>query len=327
MPKNHLLDQYKRRYRYLRLSITDACNFQCQYCLPNGYEKTTKDKPLNLQEIQILVDTFAQLGTEKIRITGGEPTIRKDLVDIIALCNETKGIQHIGMTSNGYQLAPKLNSLISAGLSSLNISADSLDPKTFALITGRDKLDEIYRCIETALSLGLKTVKMNVVLMREYHQNDIAPFIKLLEKYPITIRFIELMQTGDNKSFYQQQHLSGLPILNQLESNGWQQIIRPAHAGPAIELSHKDFMGNVGFIMPYSKNFCSDCNRLRVSAQGNLHTCLFHKADAELRTLLTHENKAVLLNFIQEKVQHKWQGHQLDVGDTGSTIHLAMIGG
>lgn len=323
-----LQDQYQRRFSYLRLSITDACNFRCDYCLPDGYCNSNAPMPLSLAEITRLTQAFGQAGTKKIRVTGGEPTLRKDLPEIIQTCKAAPGIETVALTSNGYRITKQLKDYVDAGLDNLNLSADSLDPSTFALITGHDKLREVLAGLDLALELGIKKVKLNAVLLREYNGRDLDKFLAFVKDRPISLRFIELMQTGDNSEYYARQHIAGKSIEAQLHQQGWQQENKGPHDGPAIEFSHQDYAGRIGLIMPYSKNFCSSCNRLRVAANGQLHTCLFHPADADLRQFLqTDKDQDRLLDHLRHTVAGKWSGHQLEQNYSGDTKHLAMLGG
>lgn len=321
-----LSDKFGRRFSYLRLSVTEACNFRCNYCLPDGYCPSTKEAALSLQEIERVIAGMAQLGTRKVRITGGEPTLRKDLPEIIAACANTPQIEKVALTSNGYRLVHQLHSLKEAGLQRLNLSADSLDPTTFNTITGHDKLEQVLQALELSLELGLET-KLNVVLMREYNARELNNFVAFVKHRPVSLRLIELMRTNDNTAFYHNQHLSAQALHERLLSEGWQQQARGPHAGPAIELTHPDYAGSIGLIMPYSNNFCADCNRLRIAANGNLHLCLFNRADSNIRRFLQTQDQTGLIQHLQAIAQGKWQGHQLEQGYSGSTQQLAMLGG
>ncbi len=322
-----LVDSYQRRFNYLRLSITEACNFRCTYCLPNGYCPDGEETALSLEEIDHLTNSFASLGTEKIRITGGEPLLRKDLNDVIRCCKETEGIKTVAMTSNGYKLPKLLPELARSGLDCLNLSADSLRADSFKLITGHSKLKQVLDSVEIGLELGLRSVKLNAVLMRDNSFKELDSYLEYIRHRPVSLRLIELMRTNDNHEFYAQQHLSGKSIEQRLIQEGWSASPRLADAGPAIEYQHPDYAGRLGLIMPYSKNFCTSCNRLRVSASGNLHLCLFNHADANLRDLLNDGSADELRQLLIELVKGKWQGHQLIQNDSGSTKHLAMLGG
>lgn len=325
---NMLKDRFERRFTYLRLSITDVCNFRCNYCLPDGYcSGDAKPSPLSLTEIKKVVAAFAINGTKKIRITGGEPSLRKDLPEIIRACKQTTGIETVALTSNGYRVTHCLPLWKDAGLDHLNLSADSLDPQQFKLITGHDKVGEVLAGIEQALALKLAKVKLNVVLMREHNSNELTQFLEYVRNRPISLRFIELMQTGDNHAFFKAQHVSGSGIKATLEEQGWLQVLREPHSGPAIEYTHNDYTGNIGLIMPYSKDFCSSCNRLRVSSEGNLHLCLFADGYRSLRPYLKNDSVEQLASRLREWVMDKKETHLLEDGNSGSTRHLAMIGG
>ncbi|MCF2948996.1 GTP 3',8-cyclase MoaA [Paraglaciecola aquimarina] len=321
-----LEDKFGRRFHYLRLSITDVCNFKCDYCLPDGYTCDSDRDFLSLREIQTLVKGFAALGTSKVRVTGGEPSLRKDLPAIIATCANTQGIEHVAMTTNGYKLESDIQKWVDAGLDSLNISIDSLDPRMFQSITGHDKLTSILTGIDKALALGVK-VKVNAVLLKQYNSSELNQFLNWVKKTPISFRLIELMQTGDNQAFFKKNHVSGLPIKAQLLEQGWSQLIRDKAAGPAQEFYHPDFAGRIGLIMPYSKDFCNTCNRLRVSATGKLHLCLFADQGLDIRPALQQEDSQVLETQLHGLLGDKEATHWLQDGYTGGTKHLAMLGG
>jgi cyclic pyranopterin phosphate synthase len=321
-----LEDKFGRRFHYLRLSITDVCNFSCTYCLPDGYACDTDRDFLSLSEISTLVNSFAKLGTSKIRLTGGEPSLRKDLPAIIQQCASTKGIEHVAMTSNGYKLDKCVEEWMDAGLNSINISIDSLDPRMFASITGHDKLESILSGIDKALSLGLK-VKVNAVLMRQYNEAEFSGFLNWLKTKPVSLRLIELMQTGDNVRFFNDNHVSGEPLKQRLLQQGWGQIIRDKAAGPAQEFYHPDFAGSIGLIMPYSKDFCATCNRLRIAATGKLHLCLFADQGLDIRPFLQSNDEVGLQRELVNLLGNKEATHWLQDGYTGATKHLAMLGG
>jgi cyclic pyranopterin phosphate synthase len=270
-----LTDNFGRRFSYLRLSITDVCNFSCNYCLPDGYQCDQPRDFLSLLEIKRLTKSFAELGTEKIRITGGEPALRKDLPEVIRICKETPGIKTVAITSNGFKLPEHLPQWLDAGIDAINISIDSLDPRQFHAITGHDKLKTILTGIDMALADGRASVKVNTVLMRDHSGREIQSYLDWLKDTPITLRFIELMQTGDNQEFFDAQHVQGSRIKQNLILDGWLPVIQNKSAGPAQEFYHPDYKGKVGLIMPYSKDFCNSCNRLRMSSSGKLHLCLF----------------------------------------------------
>lgn len=321
-----LEDKFGRRFHYLRMSITDVCNFRCNYCLPDGYKADGERSFLTVKELAIAAKAFASLGTSKIRITGGEPSLRKDLTEIIELCANTDGIEQVAMTTNGFRLERDVDRWHQAGLKTLNVSIDSFDPRMFASITGHNKLDTILRGIDRALELGIK-VKINAVLLRQFNGNDMSRFLKWIKATPVTLRFIELMQTGDNATFFKQNHVLGEPIKRDLIAQGWGQVIRDKAAGPAQEFQHSDYQGRIGLIMPYSKDFCASCNRLRISAMGKLHLCLFADMGIDLRPHMNEAEHYALRDALVAQLGNKEATHYLQEGYTGATTHLAMLGG
>ncbi len=322
-----LSDGFGRRFEYLRLSITDLCNFRCNYCLPDGVDCSEKKSYLTRQEIATLVSAFAQLGTKKVRITGGEPALRKDLAEVISICSNTPGIQQVALTTNGFNLHNKIASWYDAGLTQLNVSLDSLDPRLFNAITGHDKLEKVMLGIERAAQLGLKQVKLNAVLLNTFNYHQFDDYLQWLKNKPVTARFIELMETGDNKAFFKQNHVSGEAIKHRLINQGWTQIIRDKLAGPAQEFYHPDYAGRVGLIMPYSKDFCQSCNRLRVSSTGQLHLCLFADQGIDLRPALRQGNVSEVCDVIVAAMSNKAVSHELQNHFTGATKQLAGLGG
>ena len=269
-----LVDRFQRQYTYLRLSITDVCNFRCTYCLPDGYQPPAhKQTFLTLPEIQRVANAFASLGTEKIRITGGEPTLRKDFLEIAHTIAQTQGIRKVALTTNGYRMEKDVSFWREAGITDINVSVDSLDPRQFQLITGENKLQSILTGINKAFAVGYKKVKVNAVLMKQYTLPELDKFLTWIKYQPIQMRFIELMETGEMDDFFKTQHLSGQSILQRLLQEGWTLQPKSLSDGPAKVLSHPDYLGEIGLIMPYEKSFCASCNRLRVSATGKLHLC------------------------------------------------------
>ncbi|MFN3712261.1 MAG: GTP 3',8-cyclase MoaA [Alcanivoracaceae bacterium] len=324
-----LQDRYGRRFRYLRLSVTDVCNFRCTYCLPSGYQAPAgvADPFLSAAEVAVIAAAFARLGTSKVRLTGGEPSLRADLPELIRRCKDTAGIRTVALTSNGYRLPRQIDDWHRAGLDALNISIDSLDRDEFTRITGHDRLPHILAGIDRAVALGLSSIKVNAVLLREGQAARMHDFLDWLRETPVTLRFIELMQTGDNAVFFRHQHLRAEEMLLQLKALGWQESVRSHDAGPARELWHADYAGRIGFIMPYSKDFCASCNRLRVSAQGRLHLCLFANEGQDIRDWCQRGDVEGLMAHLQHLVGDKRESHLLQQQQTGATRHFAMIGG
>ncbi|WP_226093660.1 GTP 3',8-cyclase MoaA [Dickeya oryzae] len=327
---SQLTDAFARKFYYLRLSITDVCNFRCTYCLPDGYQPNgaTPHRFLSLNEIRRVGRAFAELGTEKVRLTGGEPSLRRDFVDIIAAIRENPAIRTLAVTTNGYRLARDVASWRDAGLTALNVSVDSLDARAFHAITGQDKFRQVMDGIDAAFANGFQRVKVNTVLMRDVNDNSLHTFLEWIRTRPIQLRFIELMETGEGGEMFRRHHVSGQVIRERLLQQGWQQQVRSRSDGPAQVFSHPDYQGEVGLIMPYEKDFCQSCNRLRVSAIGNLHLCLFGEQGIPLRDLLMDDEQLDALKLrISGGLGSKRESHFLHDGNSGITPNLSFIGG
>lgn len=324
-----LIDRYGRRFPYLRLSVIEACNFRCSYCLPKGYQaRPDLPRHLGVDEIHRLLTGFARLGMRKVRLTGGEPSLRRDLTDIIGVAAAVPGVEKIALTTNGVLLPQRIDDWRAAGLSHLNVSVDALDRARFAEITGHDRLPHVLDGIDRALALGLSAVKLNAVLLRGLNDDQLPAFLDYLRDRPISLRFIELMQTGDNLEYFRRHHYRAEALEDALQTEGWSLLPRAADAGPAREYAHPDYRGRIGIIAPYSRDFCAGCNRLRVTSSGDLRLCLFGNVGIPLRPLLQDDDQADELQAaLISQLGLKALGHGLHEGQTGLTPHLASIGG
>ncbi|WP_330926123.1 GTP 3',8-cyclase MoaA [Candidatus Sororendozoicomonas aggregata] len=323
-----LKDTLGRTFPYLRLSVTDLCNFRCNYCLPDGCLEHNHKAALKLVEIKRLIHAFSQLGVEKIRITGGEPTLRHDFTDIVQTIKAAPGIHTVAMTTNGYKMDQCISAWLKAGIDAVNVSVDSLNPGAFSLITGHNRLQEILAGIKAGFELGLPVIKVNTVLMKGLNDGELSRFLAWIKDQPITLRLIELMETGDNHDFFNRHHVSGSTIRSQLIDLGWVRIARSRDAGPAQEYRHSDYQGRIGLITPYARDFCDDCNRLRVTSLGKLQLCLFGDQGIDLRDLLQHDHQQdALIERITSSLRLKKDSHFLDQGITGNTANLAQLGG
>ncbi len=323
-----IADGFGRTFPYLRLSVTDICNFSCSYCLPDGYKKTGCEGFMDQSEIVRLVRAFATLGTWKIRLTGGEPTVRKDFVDIAAAVNDIPGVRKLAFTTNGYKLPQRAQEYYDAGLRAINISVDSLRSEQFKHITGHDRLHEVLDGVQASLEAGFESVKLNTVLLKGLNDTELDHFIDFVKDKPVSLRFIELMRTRDNQDYFKEHHLPGTAVTEKLLERGWSARPRAEGAGPAVEFEHSDSTGTIGLIAPYSKDFCKTCNRLRVSAKGALHLCLFGEGGYSLRDYLQSDDQ---IKELQEKIvslmNFKRSAHFLHEGNSGVREHLASIGG
>lgn len=321
-------DRFGRRFPYLRLSVTDVCNFKCTYCLPDGYKKDGAELFLTVPEIVRLVRAFAEMGTWKIRLTGGEPTVRGDFCGIARAVADVPGIRRLAFTTNGYKLPQRARSYYEAGLRAINVSIDSLDPRKFHEITGHDRLAEVVEGVQAALEAGFEAVKVNTVLLKGMNDGELDGFLEFVEGRPVSLRFIELMQTGDNLAYFRRHHVAATIVREKLAARGWVLQARDEGAGPAVEYAHPAYQGRIGIIAPYAKDFCVTCNRLRISARGQLHLCLFGTGGHDLRPLLQRDAQLEeLKETIMNLMRFKRSAHFLHDGDTGVRRHLASVGG
>ena len=323
-----LRDSFGRRFAYLRISVTDACNFRCTYCLPDGYKKMHSAALLSLSEIKNLVEGFAEIGTRKVRLTGGEPTLRRDLFEIAATVSAVEGIEQVALSTNGHNLKDNAGRFQQNGISRINISIDTLDRERFSKITGVDRLPQIMAGIDECLSLGYKSVKVNAVLMRATGSDQIDAFQNWIKDRPVAVRFIELMRTSENGALFDRQHVSSEILIRRLRADGWESLERGAIDGPAIEWSHPDFKGKIGIIAPYAKDFCASCNRLRISSRAGLRLCLFGEGEHSLRHLIQDSSqRPEMQEFVRSLLFKKEISHYLPDGRVGDNRSFSMIGG
>ena len=281
-------------------------------------------------EISRLVSGLSELGVRKIRLTGGEPTVRKDFFDILKNMKQNSNIPKVTMTTNGYQLNKIAKQLDDVGLDGINISIDSLNRETFKNLTGHDRLPEILEGIKTLQKLDFKNIKVNAVLLKGINdsEKDFEAFASFVENNKIDFRFIELMETGDNSDFFKKNHVPAKIFKDYLEKNKWVYQTHGKDAGPSINYINPEFKGKFGLIAPYSKDFCKTCNRLRVTARGDLRLCLFGNTGTSIRHLLQSDNqREELVDLIISQLRLKKESHHLELGETGITTNLSSTGG
>ena len=327
-----LKDSFGRTFPYIRLSITDVCNFKCGYCLPNGYQinKSDNRKFLHLDEIKRLSKVFSKLGVQKIRLTGGEPTVRKDFFDIIKILKYEAEIKKVVITTNGYHLDDKAKKLVDSGLNGINISIDSLDRNTFKTITGHDRLPEILRGIQNLQDLGFDNIKVNAVLLNNINssEKDFDTWANFIKKNKVDFRYIELMQTGDNLDYFKKYHISSKTFKEYLDKNNWIYQTFGKDAGPSLNYINPEYKGKFGIIAPYSRDFCKTCNRLRITSRGDLRLCLFGNTGINIRHLLQRDDQIEeLQDLILGQMKFKKESHYLELGKTGLTKNLSTTGG
>ena len=327
-----LRDSFGRTFPYIRLSITDVCNFKCGYCLPNGYQidKSDNRKFLQLEEIKRLAKVFSKLGVCKIRLTGGEPTVRKDFFDIIKILKNEAGIKKVVITTNGYHLDKKAKMFVDSGLNGINISIDSLDRNTFKKVTGHDRLPEILKGIKNLQDLYFENIKINAVLLNGINSSDkdFETWAEFIKANKIDFRYIELMQTGDNLDYFKKYHISSKIFKEYLNKHNWIFQTLGKDAGPSLNFINPEYKGKFGIIAPYSKDFCRSCNRLRITSRGDLRLCLFGNTGISIRHLLQKDDQIdELQDLIMGQMKFKKETHYLELGETGLTKNLSTTGG
>lgn len=323
-----LTDAFGRNHDYLRISVTDRCNLRCVYCMgEEGIETLTHGDILSYEDILKVVSAGAELGISKIRITGGEPLIRKGVLGLVEEIAAIPGITDLAMTTNGILLDRYAPGLKKAGLKRVNISLDSLKPDLYRKITRCGELDQALKGIEAALAYGLEPVKLNVVLMKGINDCEALDFIRLTLEKPLHIRFIEYMPIGSHDSYYRDHYLplsfieetakdAGLPL---------SPLPLPGGAGPAESYSIEGGRGTIGLIHPISKHFCSTCNRLRLTAEGNLKACLYWQDEKAVQPVIN--DKKALQTLIREVLNSKPAEHQMGAdGVCGSVEPGSMRG-
>ena len=327
-----LRDSFGRSFPYIRLSITDVCNFKCGYCLPSGYQvdKSDNRKFLHLDEIKRLAKVFSRLNVCKIRLTGGEPTVRKDFFDIIKTLKNEAGIKKVVITTNGYHLDEKAKKLVESGLNGINISIDSLNRNTFKSVTGHDRLPEILKGINILQDLHFGNIKINAVLLNGINasEKDFESWGEFIKKNKVDFRYIELMQTGDNLDYFRKYHVSSKIFKEYLNKNNWIYQTLGKDAGPSLNYINPEYKGRFGIIAPYSKDFCRSCNRLRITSRGDLRLCLFGNTGISIRHLLQKDDQIEeLQDLIMGQMKFKKESHYLELGETGLTKNLSTTGG
>ena len=309
--RKNLTDTFGRFHDYLRISLTERCNLRCVYCMPEkGIDLTDNSKLLKTDEILRLVNIFSQAGVNKIRLTGGEPTVNKDVIDICKGIKSNDNIKTLAITTNGIVLSKMLPKLQDAGLDALNISLDTLIPAKFELTTRRKGHNLVMKAITTAIELGYDPVKVNCVVMRNHNEDEIVDFVHLTKDKPINIRFIEYMPFDDNK--WNSKKLVSFIEMKDIIHENFEPMVRCNDPKTETAKNYKipGHVGSVSFITSMTDNFCAGCNRTRLLADGNFKVCLFDNREVSLRDALRaglSDND--ILEIINDAVSHKKKKH------------------
>ncbi|EOH92580.1 molybdenum cofactor biosynthesis protein A [Enterococcus haemoperoxidus ATCC BAA-382] len=319
-------DSFNREVDYVRLSVTDRCDLRCTYCMPaTGMRFLKKAEVLSVEEILFLIENLALQGIKKVKITGGEPLTRNEIVPLIKAIKEVKGIEKVTLTTNGIQLTKYANALKKAKLDGINISIDTLDPDEFRAITRVGELKRVLSGLEKAVEVGLPNIKVNTVARGELTEEAICDIAELTKTNPIHVRFIELMPIGLGKSC---PGLTKEDIFSVLESR-YGKLSPFEHRlgnGPACYYSLAGFKGKIGFISALGHCFCAECDRIRITADGCLKTCLHMDDGCELKTALQTENKELLLQQVFSAIQRKPEKHHF-LESQGDSRLMSQIGG
>eukprot|EP00873_Tetraselmis_striata_P044321 jgi/Tetstr1/464585/TSEL_009341.t1 len=322
-----LTDTFGRRHTYLRISLTEKCNLRCQYCMPEeGIELTPKAEVLTTAEILRLTRMFVDAGVDKIRLTGGEPTIREDLGHLVKEMKTFPGLKHIGITTNGLVLKKQLPALQEAGIDLLNISLDTLDPHKFEIMTRRRGHKRVVDAIDRAVQLGYSPVKVNVVLMRGKNDDEIADFVEMTRHKPINIRFIEYMPFDGNvwSKSKMVSYKEMLERVNRAFPEGIERCNDPK-GEVAKNFRVNGFTGTVSFITSMTSNFCSDCNRIRLMADGNLKVCLFGANEVSLRDAMREGASDEELRMIISAAVNRKKAAHAGMFELARTKNRSMI--
>jgi GTP 3',8-cyclase len=311
-----LIDTYGRVHDNLRISVTDRCNIRCFYCMPEeGVKFQPREEILTFEEIERFVRVAVSLGVRKLRITGGEPLLRKDLAKLIHRLGAVEGIQDMALTTNGVLLADQAQELYDAGLRRLNVHLDTLDRERFRQITRRDDFGKVMNGIETALRIGYPVIKINAVAVKNLVEGDIVPLARFGREHGIEIRYIEFMPLDAQGIWDHDKVLLTDDMIAMLtrEIGPLREIPDRDPRAPATEYEFADGQGRIGFIASVSKPFCLNCNRIRLTADGKFRYCLFAIEETDMRGLLRNGGPdQAIADAIRGSVKDKWIGHQIN---------------
>ena len=327
-----LVDRYGRKITYLRISVTDRCNLRCVYCMPpEGVAWQPHDNILHYEEIAQVVRLAAENGMSEVRLTGGDPLVRKHLADLVRLIAAVPGITDISLTTNGILLLDQIEQLAAAGLKRINVSLDTLSPEKFTRITRGGRLERVWEGLERAEALGIAPIKLNAVAMRGVNDDELPALARLSLEKSWHVRFIEIMpvknQAAWGEGFPQPEdtYLSIQEMLKILAPLGLQPVENGVGSGPAREYAIPGARGRIGFISPLGEQFCDQCNRLRLTADGNLRPCLLHDVEVSIRDALRRGEN--LAPYFAQALELKPLAHQLNSAISPSGRCMMQIGG
>jgi cyclic pyranopterin phosphate synthase len=324
------LDRFGRSISYLRISLTDHCNLRCVYCMPEDMTFRPSAELMQDDEVLFFVRLFASLGFHKFRLTGGEPTVRAHIVDLVRGIALSPGVRSVSMTTNGVLLSRLARPLAEAGLQRVNVSVDTLDPDKFRRLTRWGKVEDVWEGILAAERAGLTPVKVNAVIVRGYNEHDVIPLASLTREHPWQVRFIEMMPFAGATELQRNQVVTAEEMLARIEANlGPLDLVNNGNLDGETRLYHlPGAQGDVGFISSVTQPFCAQCNRARLTADGRLRLCLLREKEVDLLTpLRAGASQADLRQLILEGIWHKPWGHGLADGLIPLNRVMSEIGG
>ena len=327
-----LRDSWGREIKSVRVSVTDKCNFRCTYCMPaEGLEWLGRQEILSFEEITRLIGVLARLGVDEVRLTGGEPLVRRDVPVLVGLLAHTEGVRDLSLTTNGVLLDRLAGPLVEAGLQRLNVSLDSLNHVRFAEITRRDALDAVLRGLEEAERYPeLRPIKVNCVAVKGFTETEVPALAELARRKPYVVRFIEFMPLDADEAWREDDVLTGAEIRAIVEAEHGPLVEVPAKpSSTARRFRFADGSGELGFVNPVSEPFCSSCDRIRITADGQLRTCLFSRREWDLKTPLREgASDEELVELLRFAIRHKELKHRInDPGFVRASRSMSQIGG
>ena len=311
----NLIDRFGRIHNNLRISVTDRCNLRCTYCMPEDVTFVDRGELLTFEEIAVFVRIAAPLGVNKIRLTGGEPLMRKGLDSLVRMLTPIPGVTDIGLTTNGLLLADQAESLFAAGLRRLNVSLDTLDPHRFRELTRRDGVEKVIAGLLAAKAVGFDPIKVNAVAIRGFIEHDAVPLARFCREHGFELRFIEYMPIGA-ESWEREKVVYAHELLEWLERDVAPLSPSPDYdpRAPAMDFDYADGQGRIGIIASLSRPFCRSCNRIRITADGKLRNCLFALNETDVKPMLRRPipDTFALRTALIDSVAEKWEGHEIN---------------
>ena len=325
-----LIDRFGRTFNYLRIALNEMCNLRCIYCMPEGgIPFKPKNEIMTTEEILRIVTIVSELGVNRIRFTGGEPLLRRDIVKLIENTSMISGIDSVHMTTNGVLLNRLAETLQRSGLSGINISIDTLNPEKYIQITRRDEVMRALEGLEAAKTVGIPSIKVNAVALRGFNDNEIVEFVELTKNYPLTVRFIELMPFDAHQIWKTGKFFSGEHIQKELKDHFPNIKITDGTATEHSVFQVPDYAGKIAVIPSYSRNFCGNCNRIRITADGKIRNCLYAHNEFNLKDLMRsgareEEMKELILSAMWKKLFDGWTAQR---SGNDSRKSMTQIGG